>query len=462
MFGYYHVSDLLGQIEGSTTDISLVHYGRSHNAYVNDLNNGVELTNIVDDYYKDTYVSDGIAFTSDTLIPYMNAQKALDADYDITNDDNAPVAYASSLANSILEKYQGYNDTNYYGLFGQSNLLTGGINAETQPAWERAWVDSFIQNLLTDDEVTTVRENYFQEGRDSVASLFDDDAKLTIEVQVTYAQSNAFLKLDEEHQIKFMSMSLANQMELVLTDESDRDAFVDANTGFDATVTSGTSLEYRLSLSGQNDDVNADFLARFQTHLDSTGINYESEWNDTYQAQTQTMDFSAVANQLNGIYQLYQGFLGRAPDKDGFEYWLGDINNSNTLEQVAEGFVYSDEFLDSIGESGGEPTFDAVLTGLYDVILGRTPDQEGYDWWEDKYLNEGYTLGNVVTGFTWSDEFATTVASDKTAWMAATYGPNLVDMDMSALGFSDEVIEQVVAVGVFDANLDGGYDGIVF
>jgi hypothetical protein len=63
---------------------------------------------------------------------------------------------------------------------------------------------------------------------------------------------------------------------------------------------------------------------------------------------------------LNSAYQTY---LGRAPDQEGFQYWLDQLNNGADQSAVAQSMRDSPE---------------ALITGLYQSYLGRKPDAEGY------------------------------------------------------------------------------------
>lgn len=71
----------------------------------------------------------------------------------------------------------------------------------------------------------------------------------------------------------------------------------------------------------------------------------------------------------------YQTYFGRAPDQQGFNYWLGQLNNGVAPNAIAESMRASPE---------------AQVTGLYGQFLGRTPDQEGYAHYADMIGNQGY------------------------------------------------------------------------
>ena len=44
------------------------------------------------------------------------------------------------------------------------------------------------------------------------------------------------------------------------------------------------------------------------------------------------------------ITRMYKTFMGREPDTDGLNYWLNNMNNGMTKDQVFNSFVQSQEF----------------------------------------------------------------------------------------------------------------------
>jgi len=102
------------------------------------------------------------------------------------------------------------------------------------------------------------------------------------------------------------------------------------------------------------------------------------------------------------MFRLYNAAFARFPDADGLEYWI-DKNGSgiNTNRQVAESFLASDEFSDKYGDNVS--TEDYVNT-LYNNILGRDPDTEGYDYWVGRLSSGAETRAEALLGFAESDE----------------------------------------------------------
>ena len=102
------------------------------------------------------------------------------------------------------------------------------------------------------------------------------------------------------------------------------------------------------------------------------------------------------------MFRLYNAAFARFPDADGLEYWI-DKNGSgeNSKREVAQSFIASEEFSDKYGDNVS--TEDYVKT-LYNNILGRTPDPEGYDYWVGQLSSGNETRAEALLGFAESAE----------------------------------------------------------
>ncbi|HEY1861008.1 MAG TPA: DUF4214 domain-containing protein, partial [Gemmataceae bacterium] len=98
------------------------------------------------------------------------------------------------------------------------------------------------------------------------------------------------------------------------------------------------------------------------------------------------------------VTQEYQAFLGRNPDANGLQTWVGALNAGAAPEVVEARIVSSQEY---INDHGGNPTL--WLTGLYNNLLGRAPDAVGLNVWLNA-LAVGFTPGQVALAFTTSAE----------------------------------------------------------
>lgn len=100
------------------------------------------------------------------------------------------------------------------------------------------------------------------------------------------------------------------------------------------------------------------------------------------------------------VARLYFGTFLRAPEFDGFNYWLNAAAASRTMLSIAEFFVASPEFAARYG-SLTNPQF---VTLLYRNVFDRPPDQGGFDFWVGQ-LAKGMTRGNLMHLVTEAPEF---------------------------------------------------------
>ena len=124
---------------------------------------------------------------------------------------------------------------------------------------------------------------------------------------------------------------------------------------------------------------------------------------------------------------LYATFFGREADDEGRNYWLGRLRNGASRMEIADGFIYSQEWADTCAEygirSGGvlkpqvkiEPTelTYAFVERMYTTAFGRASDTEGCEYWADRLANYDETGESVGAFFFLSDEMRSYRLSDE-------------------------------------------------
>ena len=106
------------------------------------------------------------------------------------------------------------------------------------------------------------------------------------------------------------------------------------------------------------------------------------------------------SSHIGSVRRLYQAFFLRDSDQAGLDYWVGQRNQGVSLEAIADHFASSDEFRARYGSLRNKDFVDMV----YRNVLGRSPDQAGYDYWVGQ-LRGGMTRGEMMVGFSQSAEF---------------------------------------------------------
>ena len=122
------------------------------------------------------------------------------------------------------------------------------------------------------------------------------------------------------------------------------------------------------------------------------------------------------------LVRLYTGVLGREPDEMGFDYWLEALAGGKSLTSTASDFFASSEFLDN--QTGA--TAEVLIDSLYEQVLGRAPDTEGALYWQTQLQKEAFDEGDLVLAFTNSDEYINATQNDVDAYVQQYYEQGLV------------------------------------
>ena len=101
------------------------------------------------------------------------------------------------------------------------------------------------------------------------------------------------------------------------------------------------------------------------------------------------------------VLRLYRAFFNREPDPRGGEYWVGVINKGRTLDQVANDFTKTTEFVEMYRWTSNLRFVERV----YGNVLGRTPDSEGVLYWKGMLDSGKLTRGGVVRWIAAGAEF---------------------------------------------------------
>jgi Ca2+-binding RTX toxin-like protein len=111
---------------------------------------------------------------------------------------------------------------------------------------------------------------------------------------------------------------------------------------------------------------------------------------------------SAVSNiassDLQQLQELYVAFFNRVPDADGLEYWIGQFNGGQSINQIAESFYNSGiAFSELTGISAGM-TNTSFINVVYNNVLGRSSgaDPEGLSFWTSALQSGAETKATLV------------------------------------------------------------------
>lgn len=135
-------------------------------------------------------------------------------------------------------------------------------------------------------------------------------------------------------------------------------------------------------------------LATAGAVMSSVPIAAQSDLTSAYLAER------GVRPEEGDVERLYQAVFGRAPDQDGFDFWVIQRIEGMSLERVADFFIDSPEYRDRFGDPGTA----GFVEQLYRNVLGRAPDDGGRMFWLDQ-LGDGMERRRLVVLFSESPEF---------------------------------------------------------
>ncbi|MES2900853.1 MAG: DUF4214 domain-containing protein [Pseudomonadota bacterium] len=99
-------------------------------------------------------------------------------------------------------------------------------------------------------------------------------------------------------------------------------------------------------------------------------------------------------------YRLYRAAFDRVPDKAGVGFWIRMIDEGADFIDVAAGFIASAEFTAMYGPAPSNYDF---VARLYQHVLHRSPDGDGFDFWVQA-LDLGASRALVLYDFSASQE----------------------------------------------------------
>jgi hypothetical protein len=107
-----------------------------------------------------------------------------------------------------------------------------------------------------------------------------------------------------------------------------------------------------------------------------------------------------VEGNAGKAYRLYQAAFQRKPDLSGMGFWIKVLDGGTSDLNMAAGFTASPEFKQLYGSA---PTKDQLIKAMYANTLNRAPDAEGYSFWMDA-LNKGLSTEAMLLFFADSPE----------------------------------------------------------
>lgn len=108
-------------------------------------------------------------------------------------------------------------------------------------------------------------------------------------------------------------------------------------------------------------------------------------------------------NRTGGVTRLYSAFFLRNPDASGLSYWWRQVNGGKSLDWIANVMASSSEFTNRYGSLTNQQFVELV----YQNVLGRPGDAGGISFWTGKLNSGAKSRGQVMVGFSDSNEYKT-------------------------------------------------------
>ena len=102
---------------------------------------------------------------------------------------------------------------------------------------------------------------------------------------------------------------------------------------------------------------------------------------------------------LQKLEELYVAFFNRVADADGLEYWIGQFNSGQSINQVAESFYSIGIQYTALTGFSDTMTDTDFINVVYSSVLGRADGAgtEGLDYWTPKLENGTESNGSLVS-----------------------------------------------------------------
>ncbi len=156
---------------------------------------------------------------------------------------------------------------------------------------------------------------------------------------------------------------------------------IDGNEGLDLAYFVGDQFSYTVTLAANQitvQDRRADGAGTDTLRNVELLEFYTDDDRATLDLQQFGGPAGLAAAELESFIELYIAYFNRAPDALGLNFWGTAFANGTTLQEMAALFIDQPETRATYPEGLSNEDF---ATAVYDNVLGRVPDQDGFDFW---------------------------------------------------------------------------------
>ncbi len=318
----------------------------------------------------------------------------------------------------LLQTIQTYNDDDPV-VVREKDVTSDGFAVALQE--EEALDDGHgletIGYLAVEPQTTVADVSTLRCGNDPVsvrgsslkARLYEEQS---LDDEVAHAHEQvAIMDVDGHYFAQIFSFQESDTVLVALSDQFDEEEDVEGQYG-ETTQDSGSEVNSFLS------NLYQEVLGRTP---DTSGVSYWQNVLETGRAKPVDVVKSFVFSKefINKgtsseefVRVLYRSILGRSPDTQGLDYWVGMLDSGRaSREAAAHAFLNSPEFrqvsqrIEDEVQSDRSSDLQGFVSRLYNYILERSPDQQGLDYWVAGLEDGAITPKQMVQSFVFSPEF---------------------------------------------------------
>jgi uncharacterized delta-60 repeat protein len=157
---------------------------------------------------------------------------------------------------------------------------------------------------------------------------------------------------------------------------------------------------YRSILRRAPDQGGHDFWQSEAARVAGLGANVNEVWYAMAMSFFGSQEYANFNTDNAGyLTDIYNTFFNRAPDSDGFNFWMGQMQQGMPRESVLVQFLFSTEFANFtqaiFGNTAVRPEMDMTMD-MYRGILQRLPDSSGYQFFLGQFQNAQCTSAQAV------------------------------------------------------------------
>lgn len=175
---------------------------------------------------------------------------------------------------------------------------------------------------------------------------------------------------------------------------------ISAGNGIDTVIYSDKASAYQISKQGN-------FLTvKHNSWLGKDGVDV-LDGVERLIFSDQSLAFDSTGN-AGKAYRIYQAAFDRTPDAAGLGYWISRMDAGASLEQVAQSFLGSAEF---VSLYGARPSTGLFVSKLYLNVLHRSAETAGFNYWSNLVGTGRVTQAQALSEFSESTENTIQVAA---------------------------------------------------